>query len=238
MTFASFIRNALFTPAAAHPKILFLHGFTRSGPSFSAQTATLQNALYRSIPKSTRFHFPSAPIRLNPLFDDREGAHAWWQKDSETGKYTGLEDSLRFLGNYLDFHGPFDGVVGFSQGATLAVMLAASLDGKRDMPKEMVTEHGPLGFVVAISGFRPSTPYWYNDFYFPPVGADVMCVLGEQDDIVRPKRTEELAKVCESGMERLVRHGDGHVVPRDPETLKRITDFVAERLKEPIPEDN
>lgn len=187
-----------------------------------------QSAL-KDLNPNIRLHFPSGPIRLNPHPSEPDEPHeyAWWRKDDDTGEYVGLEETLRFLGNYLDFHGPFDGVVGFSQGAALAALLSAALEGGRDKSVRegfgMVTEHPEFQFCVAISGFRPDSQA-YDGFYYPSIETPVLNVLGTEDNVVGRERTERLIERCRDG--EVVEHGRGHVVPRDEETVGSIVEFI------------
>ncbi|TGZ79954.1 alpha/beta-hydrolase [Ascodesmis nigricans] len=221
----------LFQPPGT-PRILFLHGFTRSGAAFSAQTQALQTQLHATCAPSGDFHFPDGTIPLQPSFADNiEGAYAWWRKCDESGLYIGLDDTLRFLGNYLDLHGPFAGVVGFSQGACLAAILASVLEREDRRMGEfgpgMVTEHGRLGFVVAMSGFRPAASV-YDGFYVPRIETPVLSVLGRRDEIVKSERSVELHRACKDV--KVLWHERGHVVPRDEETVGRIVEWIKGKL--------
>ena len=52
----------------------------------------------------------------------------WWNATEVNGRleYVGLEQSLASIDAFVDEHGPFDGVLGFSQGATLTGLMVAS----------------------------------------------------------------------------------------------------------------
>ena len=41
-----------------------------------------------------------------------------------TWKYHGMDESLQYLEQYMQQHGPFDGLMGFSQGASVAGLAA------------------------------------------------------------------------------------------------------------------
>lgn len=228
MTLISLIRRKLFQ-STPEPKILFLHGFTRSGAAFEAQTQPLQTALKTSLDSETRFHFPNGTIRVNPLAENEDASYAWWRKDDETDRYVGLEETMRFLGNYLDFHGPFDGVIGFSQGACLAAMLASALENDRNeaLKAMMVTDHPPLKFCVSIGGFKPVSGL-YAGFYTPMISTPVLNVLGKKDDIVTPDRSTALANRCQKC--EVVWHDGGHRVPKDQESLQTIMEFVRQHV--------
>ena len=74
--------------------------------------------------------------------------YEWWnaKKDPESGIwiYENAEITLSFLRDFVRLHGPFDGLMGFSQGAATAALLAGSLKcsvrGEEDV---MGQEKGP-----------------------------------------------------------------------------------------------
>ncbi|KAH9868596.1 hypothetical protein J1614_007668 [Plenodomus biglobosus] len=146
--------------AAAPPptrpiKILMLHGYTQSGPLFQAKTGALRKSLQKAFPAGIELVYPTAPIRLTPADEsflagtgtsndsnnENPGekqeqeldAWAWWKKkqagDSHT--YSGIEQTFDFLATILKDSGPFDGAIGFSQGAAAAAMLASLLEPNR-----------------------------------------------------------------------------------------------------------
>lgn len=52
--------------------------------------------------------------------------YEWWSAAQNEGggtTYQGMEESLRYLERYMLDHGPFDGLLGFSQGSTLAALI-------------------------------------------------------------------------------------------------------------------
>ncbi|KAI5292433.1 hypothetical protein KEM52_006367 [Ascosphaera acerosa] len=141
-------------------RILLLHGYTQSGPSFYAKSRALQKYLIKNLPAyDVAFSCPSAPIPLYP--EDVPGFHklqgdesgndvsspaaaaaaeraepqmfAWWKHapGDFDGKYDGLEDSISFVADLVRTEGPFDGIIAFSQGASFAAMLAALLEPGR-----------------------------------------------------------------------------------------------------------
>lgn len=44
--------------------------------------------------------------------------------DKSVWKYQGMDESLKFLEQYMQEHGPFDGLMGFSQGASVSSLVA------------------------------------------------------------------------------------------------------------------
>ncbi|KAL1851890.1 hypothetical protein Plec18170_006193 [Paecilomyces lecythidis] len=133
------------TPPKQPLKILMLHGYTQSGTLFYNKTRALAKHLQKSFPlHDITFSYPTGPLRLNPAdipgyektadasSDDHAEieAYGWWRRSntSDPPEYLGLENGLDSVAKVLRTEGPFDGVIGFSQGAALAAMVASLLE--------------------------------------------------------------------------------------------------------------
>jgi predicted esterase len=221
-------------------KILMLHGYTQSGPNFQATT--------------------TAPIRLTPADetflgsgdkDDGElDAWAWWKrKDAASGAagdflYEGIEVGLATIAGVLKHEGPFDGVVGFSQGAAAAAMVASLLEPGRAAAFESAggipypasfeqgRVHAPLRFAVSYSGFAPVGKTPYAAFYEPRIATPVLHFLGTQDVVVEEKRSLALVAACERSEDRyVVYHPGGHFLPSAQKaSVNALVGFVKEVL--------
>jgi pimeloyl-ACP methyl ester carboxylesterase len=126
-------------------RILCLHGFTSNGTIHALQIRSLTDALS----KDFDFICPDGPHAvdmsqqgLNSLStkaytdyvnaNSTSGHRAWWfarddPTNPDTGSYEGLEQSLDYLGNYIQKSGPVHAIWGFSQGACFAGLLTALL---------------------------------------------------------------------------------------------------------------
>lgn len=127
-------------------KLLMLHGYTQSGTLFHAKS----RALIKHITKAFPLHevaaiYPTGPIHLDPADipgyepssspekEEKIEAYGWWRRSNTANPplYLGIEDGLAAVAKVLKEEGPFDGVVGFSQGAALAAMVAGLLENGR-----------------------------------------------------------------------------------------------------------
>ncbi|KAK6004297.1 hypothetical protein QM012_009147 [Aureobasidium pullulans] len=107
----------------------------------------------------------TSPVRLN----------AWWKALDDQSRYVELEASLTRIFTQLRER-PVDAIIGFSQGAALAVMVAAILENTAARCAAMAKQGSPfflpsipqqpLKFVIAYSGFKGS-PAFYSGFYKP-----------------------------------------------------------------------
>ena len=143
-------------------RILCLHGYGQNGEFFRARTGALRKAL-----KSADFHFIDAPFEARASFisADADGANGrgpalgWWDFEGErpatSARYVGLDRTLDEVRSTIETDGPFDGILGFSQGATLAAMLCLLPPGPP-----------PVAFVVIIAAFLPRDPTFHH--YFNP----------------------------------------------------------------------
>ncbi|KAK1909131.1 hypothetical protein P3342_011209 [Pyrenophora teres f. teres] len=279
------IRSHWRTMAAAPPpkrpiKILMLHGYTQSGPLFQAKTGALRKTLAKAFPAGIDLVYPTAPHRLTPADEsflagngtskDGEGgkddtekeqeidAWAWWRRkgDGEPFTYAGIEQGLAHVASVLRTQGPFDGVIGFSQGGALAAMLASLLEPNRraafeaqyptggmQYPSSFEDDtgyvesaiHAPLKFAVVYSGFAPEgEQHPYRAFYEPKIKTPVLHFLGSQDVVVEEKRSLRLVAACERTEERyVVYHPGGHFLPSTQKaSVNALVGFVKEVLAE------
>ncbi|KAL8684350.1 MAG: hypothetical protein Q9218_008324, partial [Villophora microphyllina] len=220
-------------------------GYTQSGPLFRAKTRALEKALTKSLPThSITFTYPTGPIHLStsdiPGYDttnndssehqEPEPSYGWWrrkdlpspQNNAETEIiYTGLQDGLDTIAQTIEDEGPFDGVIGFSQGACAAAMVASLLEPHRSdsffavtsseksslevYPDSFIStdphdEGGaiqpPLKFAIIYSGFLAPGPR-YSAFYNPPLKTRTLHFLGAVDSVVEEGRSRALVDVCE-----------------------------------------
>lgn len=163
--------------------------------------------------------------------------------------YEGIERGLQSVADCIRAEGPFDGVVGFSQGAAAAAMVASLLEGSvrkeafeskvggggMAYPASFLGEvdgfvQGPLKFAVCYSGFR-APGRLYEGFYEPRIRTKVLHVLGQVDVVVDEVRGMQLVGVCEGGEGRVVVHPGGHFVPSQKPWLDAVVGFVKQCME-------
>ncbi|KAL2831194.1 serine hydrolase FSH [Aspergillus cavernicola] len=251
-------------------KLLMLHGYTQSGPLFHAKS----RALIKHITKAFPLHeisaiYPTGPLRLNPTdipgYTPQEGSavtseedaiesYGWYRRSNtaEPPLYVGLDDGLDAIAKVLREEGPFDGVIGFSQGAAMAAMVVSLLDSKRQdafahfssssSGGERFTypasfeklSHPSLKFALCYSGFR-SPGDRYRAFYEnPPIQTPILHVLGSLDAVVEESRSRALVEVCVGDPEsegKVVWHPGGHFLPSQRPYLDAAVRFIRESLE-------
>merc|ERR1711991_77185 len=123
--------------------------------------------------------------------------------EDDDGKFTyvGLEESLEHLHKTINEHGPFDIVLGFSQGANLLTMYIASLENQNIQP--------PFCAAMLFCGTFPrcETP----EFEYPNKIVSLH-VLGEQDPIIDKSRELAISYYLQD-TRTVLSHKGGHMPP-------------------------
>lgn len=232
----------------------------------------MEKALIKAFPSySVQLSYPTAPHRLesssipgfNSDFDlqDVEPAYGWWRrKDIPQGDgseepeiiYQGLQIGLARIAQTIKEQGPFDGVIGFSQGACAAGMVSSLLDGSPEARLEgfAAVPHGesfpsnfllgdgsasepklvqpPVKFGVIYSGFR-APGNRHQGFYEPRIRTRTMHFLGALDTVVDEGRSRSLIEVCEEA--EVVVHPGGHFLPTQKPWLDAVIGFIERCMK-------
>ncbi|MBA3548923.1 MAG: DUF924 family protein [Nannocystis sp.] len=199
-------------PQRPRLKILALHGLRQNGDSFRARTRKLRQALE----DIAEFTYVTSPMQYSPQGDTRAATldtlgeipeyatqRVWWRPSEDNLVYEGFDGSVVYLEAVFREQGPFDGVIGFSQGGTLAAVLAAML------PHPTIA----FRFAICISSF-PSRARAHARHVEPQsVKLPALHVLGLNDVLVPPDRSIKLFEVFDPATSTLVKHSGGHFVP-------------------------
>ena len=202
------------------PRILCLHGYTQNGGLLKRKLAGLEKHVLARCPHAV-FTYPTGPHDAKEEWVaelDAEdaaaaaaagvAARAWWVKTPSDGaaaaadveKCEGWEESRKLLEQIRQQKGPFDAVVGFSQGAAAAALLAVAWDIPRCITAGGYVAHGhPLGPSL-VRGEHPVRS---------------LHAAGEQDELVTPTASQELASLFTDPV--FFAHEGGHVVPNSEE---------------------
>ncbi|RHZ64951.1 uncharacterized protein CDV56_108953 [Aspergillus thermomutatus] len=253
----------------AQRRILCLHGMGGSGQIVKAQLAPLLSKL-SSREQHFEFFFPDGPIEtkspgpgLSAMFADAGPFHSWFTWPGDQGNSSASEspalqkpptaadvatvrDAIEELYDLADQHGPFDGVFGFSQGATLAAGWLMRHERRRQATGPVLDVMTPspelARFVVLFnaygigiaeveeammegSGEGSSDEEDKEDKEETRSGAIRLAtpslhVCGRRDSFLPGSMA--LLDACDPGTASFVMHDGGHVVPRDPRTVDEI----------------
>ncbi|KAF2146309.1 uncharacterized protein K452DRAFT_219882 [Aplosporella prunicola CBS 121167] len=246
-------------------KILMLHGYTQSGPLFRAKTRALEKNLNKAFPGGVTLSYPTAPIRLSPAQipgwdtdgvskddvkdNEQPDAWGWWVRkgDGVPFVYEGMEEGFAKVADVIKAEGPFDGVIGFSQGAAAAGMIVSLLEPGRKEAFDEHQKHGgmpypdallksghpPFKFAASYSGFAPSDNDLYTAFYEPKIQTPMLHVLGSLDTVVEESRSLRLSNACAKSEGRVIYHPGGHFLPSSQKQyVAALVGFIREVMAE------
>ncbi|GLA81932.1 hypothetical protein AtubIFM56815_006111 [Aspergillus tubingensis] len=230
-----YLRNYADSRAISNPgeqaNILMLHGHGQSIDMFHHKTHFLQEALNSGGSQSNRslphfkLHYSEAPFDVNgPNMESK----VWGYGIFDCQRIWGLEQSVKRVLKQLEHLNPVAGIIGFSTGATLAMIIASLLEERdRGLIFGVSTTHPPLKFVVAYSGFMLGHPM-YSDLYHPRIRTPALLYIGEVDTMITPKSTYRLAKCCSHA--EIQTFWGTHYVPRHLKTTNVAITFVCRCL--------
>ncbi|KAG0031947.1 hypothetical protein BGZ81_000213 [Podila clonocystis] len=246
-------------------RILCLHGYTQNALSFTKKTAVFRKCL-KDIADLVYITAPHiVPIPTLTTIEERQDdslenlepeavPYGWWTSSPEKPTYKGFDESLIQLREVLEKQGPFDGVMGFSQGASMASLLQVLLE--RPHLSEIMKDctHQPFKFAIIVSGFEPrdvEIMKWYTNQYpilkakevtstdkgerdgeeekqeslYGVQGAS-MHVIGRNDVIIEPERSEGLLKHYKFKTPTVLYHDGGHYLPSNAASRQAYKTFV------------
>ncbi|KAJ1383511.1 Serine hydrolase FSH [Sesbania bispinosa] len=133
----------------------------------------------------------------------------------------GYDISLSHLMNVFSQEGPFDGILGFSQGAAMAALISAQqekLKGKMDFK-----------FVVLCSGFA----LHMKEMERGPIKCPSLHIFGNEhgkDRQIANQASKELASLYDAGCSVIIEHDCGHIIPTRSPCIDEIKDFLGRFL--------
>ncbi|OMO73028.1 Serine hydrolase FSH [Corchorus olitorius] len=216
------------------PRILCLHGFRTSGE-------ILKKLVHRwpeTVLEKLDLVFLDAPYPALGK-SDVEGIYdppyyEWFQANQDFTEYTNFEECLAYIEDYMIKNGPFDGFLGFSQGA----VLAAALPGmQRD--GLALTKVPKIKFVILISGgkfggLKFGHTKLTSTAFSSPVECPSLHIIGEMD-FLKPASTELLDSFVDPFV---INHPRAHTVPKlDEKSMEVMLAFI-ERIQKTIPTDD
>ncbi|NXP04958.1 OVCA2 Esterase, partial [Thinocorus orbignyianus] len=203
-------------------RLLGLHGYRQSGRRFHQRTGALRKAL-RGCAELVAVDAPHlVPGGGGEDDDGGDPPRGWWfsRPDAfDAGEVAaapaGLEESLSAVEAAMAEHGPFDGLLGFSQGAALAAMVCA-LRARGD-------PRFPVAFAILVAGFASRAPA-HAHFYRDPISLPTLHVVGDADAVIAAPLSRELAQHFVEPT--VLTHTGGHFVPAAAPQKKVYLDFL------------
>ncbi|KAM6163113.1 esterase OVCA2 [Rhynchocyon petersi] len=220
---------------AARPplRVLCLAGFRQSERGFREKTGALRKAL-RGRAELVCLSGPHpVPEAADP---DGAGPHAgscppeqqprgWWFSEEaavfsaleEPTVCWGLQEALDAVAQALSKLGPFDGLLGFSQGAALAALVCAlgqAGDARFPLPK----------FTILVSGFCPRGHGLQEPILKAPLSLPSLHVFGDTDRVIPSQESMRLASQFPGAV--TLNHSGGHFIPAAAPQRQAYLEFL------------
>lgn len=212
-------------------KILALHGLAQSGEYFCSKTKGLRNELekldyeviYATAPNA--YSPADIPDDLGDVItsDSARNVLAWIEDDLQNSTYFLPKATLDYLHDFVIGHGPFEGVLGFSQGAGVAGYLLTDFNGLLNLTED---QQPPLKFFMVFSGFRFAPECYQEQYDKNPISIPSLHVQGELDTITEPYKVEALYNSCKPDTRTFLKHSGGHYVPNSRGFAKKVTEWL------------
>lgn len=196
--------------------------------SWSSLTQAPSVICVQSIPDTSRPQIPW--LRLLPLTfsnpdpvlfsrvllgpcSPEEQPRGWWFSEEEADVFSaleeptvcrGLEAALETVAQALDTLGPFDGLLGFSQGAALAAFVCAL--GQAGDPRFPLPR-----FIILVSGFCPRGLGLKEPILQSPMSLPSLHVFGDTDRVIPSQESMQLASRFLGAV--TLTHSGGHFIP-------------------------
>jgi predicted esterase len=126
-----------------------------------------------------------------------------------------MNKAINQLAQYVEVEGPFDGVIGYSQGASLAATYMIHYTQK--YPRADL----PFKCAIFFSGGKPLNPnalsreeleFLDPDTFSLPLMLPTAHIWG-RNDLLWPGSSENLWRLCDPGQQSMFLHDEGHDIP-------------------------
>ncbi|KAI9736148.1 MAG: hypothetical protein M1834_001032 [Cirrosporium novae-zelandiae] len=210
-------------------KFLCLHGAGTSAKVFEIQTAALRLELARDGLSTFEFldgEFSSRPAPgIGDLFEGPYYSfYPFLYKTDGLPRET-VAEAHALVQEVIEDEGPFDGIIGFSQGAALAasILIHHAQEHPLDPPYAL------FRCAIFICGSRPFN-YEGTRVFDPKEGHKGLIriptthIVGAKDGYLCEGKA--LYELCDKANATLVMHSEGHMIPADIKTTRMLADAV------------
>ena len=200
----------------APQRLLFLHGFRQSSNKIKKRLSRMTRFLKQECNAHVFFLNGTHPYQQTMAEDTAavnqlESQRVWYNSNADSTIYEGIDEAYAHVLTHVRSEPPYDGIVGFSQGAVLASIL---LSRNPDL----------FRYFISISGFAPRCLKYANLYSASaPSHVSSLHIYGKKDLLVEPSRSKQFAECFQDSQ--VVEHGAGHFAP-DNWPLAVICQFV------------
>ncbi|XP_023673782.1 esterase OVCA2 [Paramormyrops kingsleyae] len=220
-------------PISAPFRILCIHGYRQNGSTFREKTGALRKLLKKQV----ELVYIDAPHRVpgegagqkegeQEIAGGEEDPRGWWFSDVQAKSFDagqeceaslGLEESVEAVRQAVQGLGPFDGILGFSQGAALVAMLCALQEqGKEPQFK--------FRFAILVAGFRSACAQHGKLYEAPALSLPSLHVFGQTDRVIPEAKSQAL--LSRFNCPQVLTHPGGHFVPAASAHRQIYLDFL------------
>ncbi|XP_057493087.1 rhodanese-like domain-containing protein 6 isoform X3 [Actinidia eriantha] len=191
-------------------------------PSLANPTYCASSSVPPSPPPPSRSCSKKFAWLTSPAFNGKSGAD-WEMADGPFDplqymqQTDGFDASLAYLKNVFSQAGPFDGMLGFSQGAAMA----ASVCSQQRVLKGQIE----IRFVILCSGFDLKL----SDHKQESIHCPSLHIFGNDqgnDRQISSQASRELASLFDDGCRVIIEHEFGHIIPTRSPYIDEIKDFL------------
>eukprot|EP00835_Amoeboradix_gromovi_P005193 NODE_465_length_8145_cov_0.434999.p4 type:complete len:191 gc:universal NODE_465_length_8145_cov_0.434999:210-782(+) len=188
-------------------RILCLHGYTQDGEALRKQIG----ALRKSFRKDVEFVFINAPLEVKERDPNKSGL-AFWHPDGDVLK--DVYDSLNFVKDFVERNGPFNGVLGFSQGSSVITLYQS---------------HFQCNFEFALVFSASKIVSQLTSNQLNAIDTPCLHVCGDTDYICPPSISSDYMKRAYKNIS-VYNHLGGHGIPLNKESKQILTEFIKSHL--------
>lgn len=213
-------------------RVLCIHGYRQNSDSFREKTGALRKLLKKSV----ELVFMSAPHTVQTTANEaekdnssgpvgEEDPRGWWFSDVDARSFSaqlrceqslGLEQSVSAVRETVQEQGPFDGILGFSQGAAFVAMLCS-------LQEQNLEPLFNFRFAILIAGFRSACTE-HDQFYKTALQIPSLHVFGQEDRVIPDHMSKDLLPTFIDPQ--ILTHPGGHFVPAASAHRQTYQDFL------------
>jgi hypothetical protein len=163
----------------------------------------------------------------------------WMTFNSDYTQYFGWQEAIEHVLTFIKREGPFDGILGFSQGAVVALLVIAmnypQLLGEENnsiqqlqkelAEKQLIPHH--LKYGIFIGGLPPNALELKQVFDTIVLPFPSLHIMGETDSIIPMNTSIRLMNLFEDTENRKqIVHKSGHVIPHQKDVIMACKEFL------------
>lgn len=217
-------------------RVLCIHGYRQNGSSFREKTGALRKLLKKqlelvyvtaplTVPTAATEEVPKEENNSVPAPEGNEDPRGWWFSDVQARSFSaqqqceaslGLQDSITAVREAVKNQGPFDGILGFSQGAAFVAMLCS-------LQEQNLEPEFKFRFAILVAAFRSACEE-HQKFYDAPLQIPSLHVFGLEDRVIPDSMSRDLLPSFQDPQ--VLIHPGGHFVPAAAVHRQTYQDFL------------